>query len=111
MKINNTRIYREGKTVCVMIALYCSEHHFSQGLCLQCEELLNYARDRLDKCPFGRGKTTCTKCPVHCYLPEMRNKIIVVMRYSGPRMLYRHPLLTIQHIIDGFRRKPLNIKE
>ncbi|MGQ9675372.1 MAG: nitrous oxide-stimulated promoter family protein [Chloroflexota bacterium] len=25
------------------------------------------------------------------------------MRYSGPRMLRRHPLLAIAHIIDGLR--------
>jgi hypothetical protein len=62
---------------------------------------------RLEKCPFEEGKTTCARCPVHCYKPEMREKIRAVMRYSGPRMLYRHPMLTIFHIIDGRRKAPV----
>ncbi|MDP2919620.1 MAG: nitrous oxide-stimulated promoter family protein [Dehalococcoidia bacterium] len=28
----------------------------------------------------------------------------VVMRFAGPRMLYRHPLMTIQHIMDRRRK-------
>jgi hypothetical protein len=26
------------------------------------------------------------------------------MAYAGPRMLLRHPLLTVAHQLDGFRR-------
>ena len=29
------------------------------------------------------------------------------MRYSGPRMLFRHPVLTIYHFIDDGRKEPL----
>jgi len=29
------------------------------------------------------------------------------MRASGPRMLFRHPLLAIRHLLDGLREKPL----
>jgi hypothetical protein len=29
-----------------------------------------------------------------------------VMRYAGPRMLYRHPIMTLQHMIDGLRGEP-----
>ncbi len=28
------------------------------------------------------------------------------MRYSGPRMLFRHPLLSLYHLIDKFRKSP-----
>lgn len=73
---------------------------------MKCKELLEYSRERLDKCPFGEGKTICTKCPVHCYRQEMRQKIRTVMRYSGPRMLYKHPVIAIQHLIDGWRKNP-----
>ena len=27
----------------------------------------------------------------------------MIMRYSGPRMLFRHPYLAITHKLDGFR--------
>jgi hypothetical protein len=30
-------------------------------------------------------------------LPDMRKRIIEVMKYSGPRMLLLHPVLTIRH--------------
>ncbi len=26
----------------------------------------------------------------------------MIMRYAGPRMLFRHPYLTITHKLDGF---------
>jgi hypothetical protein len=37
----------------------------------------------------------------------MREKVKAVMRYSGPRMVYRHPAMTIFHLIDGRRNKPV----
>jgi hypothetical protein len=92
-----------------MIALYCHKYHFADGLCTQCKELLRYAHERLEECPFGEGKTTCARCPVHCYRLEMRQKIRAVMRYSGPRMIYRHPIMAIQHLMDGWRKEPLPI--
>jgi predicted amidophosphoribosyltransferase len=96
------RIKRERRTVAAMIALYCRDHHRSEdALCSECSELLAYADERLDRCPFGERKTTCAKCPVHCYRPAMREKIRAVMRYAGPRMLLRHPLLAIRHLIDS----------
>ena len=111
MRNKNARISREGNTVAVMIALYCHKYHFADGLCTQCKELLEYANERLEKCPFGEGKTTCAKCPVHCYRPEMRQNIRAVMRYSGPRMIYRHPIMAIQHLVDGQRKEPVRIEE
>jgi hypothetical protein len=30
------------------------------------------------------------------------------MRYSGPRMIYRHPKLTIFHMVDGLRKEPVS---
>ena len=59
----------------------------------------------LDRCPFGEEKTTCARCPVHCYKPAMRERVRAVMRYAGPRMLLRHPILALQHQLDGVRHK------
>jgi hypothetical protein len=33
----------------------------------------------------------------------MSDKIRTVMRYAGPRMLLRHPILAIGHLLDGRR--------
>ena len=104
-----SRISRESKTVKVMISLYCHSRHRNAELCSECARLTNYARERLEKCPFGEGKTTCAKCPEHCYKPSMREKIRVVMRYAGPRMTYRHPVLALLHLIDGKRKEPVNL--
>ena len=107
MSNHNSRMTREQRTVEAMIGLYChGQHGATAGLCPDCQELRSYARKRLQRCPFQEGKTTCAKCPVHCYKPQMREQIRVVMRYAGPRMLYRHPVLTILHFIDGTRKEP-----
>jgi predicted amidophosphoribosyltransferase len=108
-----SRMAREARTVEAMIALYCRERHVREqhgdgdALCSQCEELLDYARTRLDKCPYQESKTTCAKCPSHCYRPAPREQIRAVMRYAGPRMLYRHPLLALLHLFDGMRDEPV----
>lgn len=98
---------RESKTVAVMIDLYCRSQHGSDQPCVDCSELLAYASKRLEECPFQEAKTTCAKCPVHCFKPAMRDKIKAVMRYSGPRMLRRHPILAIRHFMDRSRKKPI----
>jgi len=103
------RMVREGKTVEAMIRIYCrGEHGSGKKLCRECRELLDYARERLDRCPFQAGKTTCVKCPVHCYKPDMREKIRATMRYAGPRMLTRHPVLAVFHLVDGLRKEPVS---
>ncbi len=105
------RLAREARTIEAMIDLYCRDQHAAgnalcpEGLCPECQELLDYARQRLDKCPFGEGKTTCANCRIHCYKPAMRQRIRVVMRYAGPRMLYRHPVLAVRHLMDGRKKE------
>ncbi|HNT87777.1 MAG TPA: nitrous oxide-stimulated promoter family protein [Candidatus Hydrogenedentes bacterium] len=102
------RLEREFKTIRCMIRLYCRAHHGGHGeFCASCADLLEYARVRLGRCPYQEGKTTCAKCPIHCYKPVMREQTRAVMRYAGPRMLFRHPWLTVMHYVDGLRRAPL----
>jgi hypothetical protein len=98
---------QEARTIEAMIGLFCREQHGGAILCDECRQLLDYARLRLEKCPFQEGKTTCGKCPVHCYRPAMRERVREVMRYAGPRMLRRHPLLALRHLIQGLRKKPV----
>ena len=50
----------------------------------------------------------CGKCLVHCYQPQMREKVKGVMRYSGPRMLLHHPVLAMHHAVDGFKKPQKN---
>ncbi len=107
MDKESPRIKREGDTMAVMISLYCHHRHEGKKLCDDCNSLLEYALERLKKCPFDEGKTTCAKCPVHCFKTDMRQQIRLVMRYSGPRMIYRHPIMALRHLLDGRRKKPV----
>ncbi|MBP1759917.1 MAG: Nitrous oxide-stimulated promoter [Firmicutes bacterium] len=101
----SNRLEREKATVKTMIKLYCKGHHQSDGeLCSGCKKLLEYAMSRLNHCKFGESKPTCAKCPVHCYKPEMRERIKETMRYSGPKMIYTQPIAAIRHLIDGMRK-------
>jgi hypothetical protein len=105
MAKKGNRIEREKRTVEAMIRIYCSHHHGPETvLCPRCRTLLEYAHARLDRCSFGDEKTTCAKCPVHCYKPSMREEVRKVMRYSGPRMIYHHPIMAVRHIRDGRRK-------
>ena len=97
---------REKRIVSEMIALYCHRKHGTKGrICDDCAALDAYAQMRSDKCPFMETKTFCSNCKVHCYKPEMREKIREVMRFSGPRMLTVHPMLAIKHVIESKREK------
>jgi hypothetical protein len=89
-----------------MVRLYCADHHGLPGgrLCPACEDLLTYSHDRLDCCPYGDEKPSCKVCPVHCYRPEPRERMRQVMRYAGPKMLWRHPWLAIAHLWQEWRR-------
>ena len=112
MSEQHPRITREKKTIDKMVHVYCKGDHDTNGnqLCDDCTEFLSYAFMRLDKCPFQEEKSTCGKCLVHCYQPQMREKAKKIMRYSGPRLIYRSPILALHHVFDG-RKKPLTLKE
>lgn len=97
----------EFKTVRYMVEIYCKAHHGQiEGLCQQCHDLLEYAEVRLDRCPYGQDKPTCNKCPIHCYKPDPKEQMRLVMRYAGPRMLLPHPILAIRHLRHEKRAVP-----
>jgi hypothetical protein len=104
----NPRILEEKRTVEAMVGIACRGWHGPQaGLCQECSQLLDYAYERLERCPFQENKPSCVDCHVHCYRPPMREKIRAVMRYAGPRMLLRHPILAVRHLIDGWLNRPV----
>ena len=96
---------REKQIVAEMIRLYCRKKHGQNELCPECAQLLQYASQRSDRCPFMETKTFCSNCSVHCYKPEMREKIRAVMRFSGPRMLLCRPVAAIRHLIESKKER------
>jgi predicted amidophosphoribosyltransferase len=94
---------REKKTVRLMIGIFCrGRHGTKRGLCSACAELLRYAHDRLERCPFPI-KPKCSDCKVHCYAPAKRATIQKVMRYAGKRMILHHPVAAMLHFA---RKRP-----
>lgn len=98
---NRPRMDREKRTIEAMVRMYCSSYHKAEkDICQECAGLLGYAGARLDKCHFGEKKPPCAKCAIHCYSPYMRAKVTAVMRYAGPRMISKHPILALFHGIQ-----------
>lgn len=101
------RIAREKRTISAMVAIYCRHHHGTTTVpCDTCRRLLDYAHRRLEVCPFQEAKPACNHCEVHCYSPTMRARVKEVMRYAGPRMVLRHPVLSLHHLLDARRPAP-----
>lgn len=105
---------KEKKLIPVMIRKYCKGKHKHKrkeqgikgnGTCAECKDLIEYALFRLDKCPFKVNKKFCSFCKIHCYKPEMREKIRAVMKYFGPRMLPSHPIFAISHVVQMIKYK------
>ena len=107
-RLESGHLRREWRTMQVMVGIYCRGHEHPQAsgtpLCADCQGFLDYAERRLEKCPYGPEKPTCAKCPIHCYKPPPREFAREVMRYAGPRMLLRHPWLSLTHFADKARR-------
>lgn len=100
MKKKTSRIEKEKLVVKEMIELYCKKKEKNKELCEECKSLLDYAYKRLDHCKFGEYKSSCQKCPIHCYKKDMRERMRQVMRFSGLRMLFYHPVAVLKHLLQ-----------
>ena len=105
------------RTIEKMIVLYCSKNHTgrilksfygNKPICPDCKNLLDYALTRIEKCPYGNDKPNCASCTTHCYKPVMRKYVRKSMRYSGPRVIFYHPLTALIYI---YRKKNKVIKK
>lgn len=100
---------REKKTISQMIAMHCAGNHDANlrteqafcgdPVCPECAKLDAYAVLRTERCRKMDIKTSCDECSNHCYAPEMRERIRAAMRYSGPRMLTKHPIAAVRHML------------
>ena len=107
-KLNILR-HKEKLSVSYMIALYCKKMHKDcdrdcmgycrELICIDCADLDSYACLRTDKCAHMLTKSSCSNCKTPCYKPQMRQKIKQVMRFSGPRMFFVHPIIAILYLI------------
>jgi hypothetical protein len=90
------------------LSMYCNAHHVHRlratfifdhpktsakvikgpQLCDECVKLLRHAIVMRVKCPLD-PKPKCRNCPEHCYRPAYREQMEMVMKYAGPRSLFR----------------------
>ena len=98
LKLDN-RISFEKQTADRMIRIYCSANHGRESLCDECRELEEYSFARIDKCPLRPTKPVCANCTVHCYKPAMRERIKQVMRFAGPRIIYKAPFKSMIYLL------------
>ena len=94
------KIAKEKRILTLMIKIYCRKKHRSQDLCDECRILLSYAVNRLDHCRYGENKGFCNQCSSHCYNKVNQAKIRKVMGFSGPRMIFYHPIMVIRHLLS-----------
>lgn len=100
---------REKRTLSQMIAIHCAgshdvatrteRAHCGEAVCPECARLDAYAVARTERCRNMDVKTSCEECGNHCYRPDMREAVRAVMRYAGPRMLTKHPVAAIRHLL------------
>ena len=103
------RRVREKRTISQMVALHCAGNHDAaarterahcgEAVCADCAAIDAYAVLRTERCREMEVKTSCEECGNHCYAPEKRDEIRAVMRYAGPRMLGRHPVAAVRHLL------------
>jgi len=82
-----------------MLKLYCKKFHNTHILCKECNEIINYAIIKLEKCPFRGTIHTCKTCHIHCFTDNYRKKITEIMRFAGPQMIRHKPFSAIFHLI------------
>ncbi|MDO4290430.1 MAG: nitrous oxide-stimulated promoter family protein [Eggerthellaceae bacterium] len=100
---------REMRTISQMVALFCAANHASDArverahcgerVCSECARLDAYAVMRTRRCRKMDAKISCEKCENHCYRSDERERIRAVMRFSGPRMLTKHPVAAVRHLL------------
>ncbi|MFQ8705305.1 MAG: nitrous oxide-stimulated promoter family protein [Thomasclavelia sp.] len=88
---------QEKELISIMIKIY------EDGNKVDLSELRNYAFKRIEYCPRKDEKTFCSSCPIHCYQKEYRQRIKKVMKYSGKRILFKYPIITIKHLINTIK--------
>ncbi|HBK29983.1 MAG TPA: nitrous oxide-stimulated promoter family protein [Parabacteroides sp.] len=100
MKKKSSKIEKEKQVVKWMVELYCRKKEGNEELCPECLLLLDYAYKRLECCKFGEKKSSCQRCPIHCYKKDMRKRMKQIMRFSGPRMLLYYPIAALKHMLQ-----------
>jgi hypothetical protein len=96
-----SRLNTEKKVFRDMVVLYCKKNHTVNSPCEECKKIIDYGFKKIEICPYGESKPFCSKCSIHCYEKNMQKKVKEIMRYSGPRIIFYHPIASLKHLISS----------
>lgn len=130
-KMAEEQVRKDTHTVGDFVSIYCDGHHKDRErsaivsdaaelgvygnkppvLCEECAEHLRYAEKRRAYCPKD-PKPFCAHCDTHCYRSEERAWQQDMMRYAGPRSVWRgyaiqgmkHAVAARKHRIEAEQR-------
>lgn len=97
----SNRLKKEKKVFEKMVLIYCKKKHQDNYPCIDCREIIKYGHDKINKCIHGEEKPFCSKCNVHCYEKNMQKKVKDIMRFSGPRIIFYHPIVSLKHLLSS----------
>ncbi len=103
--MDKARIEQEKQFFSLMVHHFCKWNPGGGPVCAACEELVEYANERLDRCPYGSRKPTCYNCNASCFKPDMRKREEQVVRTTFAKMFLLHPVLLFKHIWYDIRFK------
>lgn len=100
--INAKQSARDLKTLEAIGRIFCNAHHpdadrDEAGLCPACRNTIDATFARTATCP-NHQRSNCEDCAVKCQRGDAQARIKEIMRYSAPRMLFRHPLMTLEYL-------------
>ena len=104
----DARIRRDLRTLQAMGSIYCKAHHAdapkdAAGMCEQCAETIRFTHERAAACPYDH-EGNCKDCAIKCNRGDQQRRIQSIMKYSAPRMLVRHPLMTLEYALKKLNK-------
>ncbi len=97
----NNRLNTEKKVFKKMVLIYCKNKHQKNTPCSECREIIEYGIEKIDNCFYAEKKPFCSKCSIHCYNKNMQKKVKDIMRFSGPRIIFYHPFISLKHLFSS----------
>ncbi len=93
---------KDRRTLQAIGRIYCQGNHAERGkdvagMCSECGAAIEQTLARAEACPHGH-EGNCQDCATPCQRGEAQERIKAIMRYAAPRMLVRHPLMTLEYL-------------
>ncbi len=124
VRMRDHRVVRDTQTLADLVEIWCAGQHGDRErrplvsptvdlgvyrrpplLCEDCAAHMLYGEHRRALCPKD-PKPFCAHCDIHCFRRDEAAWQRQVMRYSGPRSMWRgHFLDGLRHLFDELRHR------